>query len=1519
MMDIKNRTGQVRLSVPVTEKAIYRKELMKQEFILLGFSTDEIIDFGKGDYIDTGYGRFELLEPAFPAGNASTGGYDYELRFDSPLARWANFKLFYNRKGNKESNWSMTHLSQYFMEVVIANLKELNFSYNGKPYTFEIDHDYLSNVSKPLTFDGTSIFDALTRIAEAWEAEWWVEEHIIKLGRCEQKDLPAVELDSVAVSSFSRSQSNSDYATRIYAFGSERNIPANYRVDESEVAVDGVVRKRLMLPSGTPYVDAMENMAPEDIVEAVVLFDDIYPRTAGKIDKVDPVVEEINDDEGNPTGKTQTFYLITDSSLKNFSEKYIIPGQELRVVFESGLLAGMDFGVELEGSDDNGTVFRITPNTDYIVSLPNETLKPTVNSTYVLHGFDTSFVDDSLLSLAEQELLARAEAYVKKSSIDPSVYTCVMNPVRAAGYVDDVYHPDKEIDLRIGQKVTLVNSSYFPEGHSSRIYGFEKRLDNKFSCTYTVGENAEYSRLGKLEGKIQNISYKDVTYSQSGGGNIYLIRSIDDTIATDYNAFSALRTQKEFKKQSDSSDNRYLFKDRPDQTDFLLGMNDGATFGNYLGGTLGSGAMIDKDGIGEMTGLKLREFLEVPELRFNRIDVVSGELWNSIAFGLIESVDEQNRIVTLHLEEGELSGLHVNDFCRGIFHNLTGNAEQPGKDSSGFDTLVGFSTAYFTPVEIIDNARFKYELKPGTTVHPSPSMKFAVYGNALDKDRQSSAYSTRNYQRYLRNVNTWKINPGKHVSMQLGDLSGLVINGESLAEGSIYLNNVYFGGNVWNVPGLDNNLKGQDAYSVTLSTYSAVYNTKDGLTEQVDIVTGDKNVVTGMDQVVAQNFCISTKIQVSKGAAPLRYSTVIGEGKYLVTSVGTGCTYTVTDSLVVVHGVTEEKAEVKLEINCEGVAVYEQVFTIVRVIDGMDGTDVEWIFQRTETEDAKPVRPVVSENVADFVPEGWTDDPVGPDITNQFEWSCKRERVNGIWEEFSEVYLWSRWGKDGTSTEYIYALSKNYVPPAITNSQDDGHVPMEWNSAPLSVTEVYKILWVSQRVKKDGRWSNFSNPSIYAKWAEDGKDGDPGKDGNATYMVYRRSETQPDTPKAGSMPPSGWSLDPPSGTHPLWMSDAVFRGDYSLYRSWSVPVRISGTDGQDGATGPSLTFRKKYDASKIYTGAEQHVDAVYTEENGVKIFWMAKTSAGSFSNKYPSTGSVYWERFQGQFESIATGLALIEEANIAGWLFSDLVIKSQGNNVIIDGNADDHPRIALGASYENRDYAPARLYDDGSVYFEKGEFGGSLTGVSGSFKTLNCVNNSGETVGGINFGSDGKMWFSGDLYNQGYNNSKNRGYRFYSADIWCRSGFGSSYNNAMLINGSTGYYCLKGIRSDRDGYVSVSLTSKVDTGNNSYYQIPLYGASGDAAGFPVDLVVVTGSSSMRYELIGSVGKSVTIANGNDQNNSVWIYSNGYVINLKGGCMCDFVNIGYYNLSPSVSSTKVGAGWMYKGYQDNDWS
>lgn len=819
-------------------------------------------------------------------------------------------------------------------------------------------------------------------------------------------------------------------------------------------------------------------------------------------------------------------------------------------------------------------------------------------------------------------------------------------------------------------------------------------------------------------------------------------------------------------------DKKYLRKDKPDWTEYLLGLLGGATFGDYVGGFLGSGGIFDKDGRIEGNSLTLREFLEVPELRFNRVDVVSGELWNAIAFGLIESVDETNKIVKLKLEEGELSGMHLNDFCRGIFHNLLDNETSPGVDSSGFDVVVGFRTGYFTPVEIIDNATFRYELKPGSTVHPCKAMKFAVYGNATDTNRQSSAYHTRTYTRYLSGVNTWQID-SSNIAVQLGDCSGLIIDGEPLAEASIYLNNVYFGGNIWFTPEFKEEIKGNDAYSVTLSTYNAVFNVADGIYEQADVVSADKNITTGANQVVASQFNVSTRIQASKGTEQLRYSTTIGAGKYLVTSTGSGCKYVITDGLIAVQEVFDDKAEIKVEVNCEGMATYEVVFTIVRVADGRDGKDYEYICTRTATE-IKPAIPDTSQ-VDDYVPDGWTDDSVGPTLALPYEWISKRTKRDGVWGNYSSPSLFSRYGEDGTDIEYIYtrtiantapakpktSQNNDYIPdgwtddpagptrelphewissrkkdkevwsefsaPALwcrfaedgkdhefiysrttTNSrpgtpetsQADDHVPYGWTDDAIGVNSTYVYEWRSERTKAKGVWGNFSAPALFARYSFDGNNGNNGTDGTSEYTVYRRSDSQPNTPSGNTIPPyGGWALDPPAGSSPLWSSKAIFYSSGYLYRNWSTPVKITGDTGAAGigSIGPAITNRGKYSSSKQYYGGTDRVDVVLEGS----YYYMAKTTAGTFSGQYPNADNAYWKRLQGQYESIATGLAIIGEANIAGWRFREGYIESQNNNVVLDGNADSGPRIALGASYANRHTAPTRMYDDGSIVTKK--------------------------------------------------------------------------------------------------------------------------------------------------------------------------------------------------------------------------
>lgn len=625
MIEIKDISGRVKLSVSIETGSVRRFELMKEDYVNLVFSLSDPVQLEIGDNIDYEGSVFCVTGKTYPTFNASTGGYDYSVRFDSHYYRWKNHILFYDRQGNKEASWSLTRAPEAHLSIVVSNLRSLGFRYNGKEYQAVVDSS-VDAVAKLVQYDSTNIVDALTKIAEAWECEWWVEGDKIYIGRIERGDPVDLEIGR-QVASMPRSQSQDLFATRLYAFGSTRNIPSDYRKGESGTVVQGVVQKRLMLPKGTPYVDVVQGLTEDQIVEAVVIFDDIYPRKIGTITEVIP--KEVTEEGEDGTSETFTVYRFKDSGL-SFSEEYVLPGKELRVVFQTGPLSGMDFALRfnpegLPEDDPEAQVFEIVRNDSYGQTLPESPLIPGTGNKYILYNFDTQYVSDTLIPQAEEELLRRTIEYKGKVVSDPSTYTCVLNSYYASGYDENngILNPEKAIDLSVGQRVRLINKAYFENGRESRVLGFEKKLDIPYdSPSYTVGESAAYSRLGELERKLENIQYKDNTYVNQGSGSfgVYIIKKEDTTAASDENVFSALRTLYEINKVKQDNDKRYLRKDIPDiaHEDILFDKKIGSSI--FLDGMDGKGWEIKADGSGIMEALKVRS------------DIYAGNKIGSISF-----------------------------------------------------------------------------------------------------------------------------------------------------------------------------------------------------------------------------------------------------------------------------------------------------------------------------------------------------------------------------------------------------------------------------------------------------------------------------------------------------------------------------------------------------------------------------------------------------------------------------------------------------------------------------------------------------------------------------------------------------------------------------------------------------------------------------------------------------------------------------------------------------------------------
>lgn len=584
--------------------------------------------------------------------------------------------------------------------------------------------------------------------------------------------------------------------------------------------------------------------------------------------------------------------------------------------------------------------------------------------------------------------------------------------------------------------------------------------------------------------------------------------------------------------------------------DSMIYAKKGITIGNYISGLLGDGAIIDEHGNIEAGSLTLREFLSVPELRFNRVDVVSGELWNSIAFGTIESVDTKNQIATLKLEEGEYSGLHVNDICRGIWHNISGvNETTPGTDECGFEKMQGFSTAYFTPIEILDERgkQFRYSLKPNTTQHPTANMKFAVYGNFLDETRQSSAYSTRDYKRFLKNVSTWAID-WTNIASQFGKIEGLTIPGapdDGVLHGDgAYLTNVYMtGAMIQFTPEQEDSLKGQDAYSVNL--------TKDNLSVIVD---NELNILDKYSQLDNLTF----GVQAFKGTTELSYSDVYAEGSYFLTWEATGlkCTmangiFTITDILSVTNS-----PHIDLLINCEGNATFKK--TVVLQFHLQPNS----LWTTYNDNDAIPDRPT-----GDGTTNGWHRNYTASAIWMSTKSSIEVDDPNVEWGDPNRFRGASVAGKDGEYTRFAYTESSVPPPTPIgdTVPPKDPNNKYTWTMDPPQ-GDPEKGIWVWQSIQtvySDKSTSGWSEP--FRLTGADGKDGNDGNDIEFVYKITQNNSA-PTLPANSNRddytePNNGW-YDNPQGVSETWQ--------YEWVAQRTKPAAKAGTGNWGNWQGPTL-------------------------------------------------------------------------------------------------------------------------------------------------------------------------------------------------------------------------------------------------------------------------------------------------------------------------------------------------------------
>lgn len=764
-LKIYNQSGGLKLTVPVTSSSTWNLELMSENALSLSFTVPACVPLQVNDYITLEGVRFSVKKEYKPR-KKNSQEYRYSVKFYAPIHDAQQVIYLHLTDGQYEPQFSLDGSPREHLQKWVDNMNRI---YGEERWRIG---DVIDAPDGNIEYNNTTCWDALASMAETFSTEWWSDGFYINLCRCERGE--RVELGYMqGLASLTQTENSDDvkFFTRLIPLGSTRNI------DRSRYGFS-----RLQLPDRAKYVDRNTDYGLYEHVEEDA-FAGIFPHYTGTVSSVRSQERTGND------GKPFTVYYFKDEGMEFDPCDYEIAGLVKQLSFQSGELNGRDFEANYHSESKEWEIINTYPDED--TQLPGGNLIPHAGDKYIPWNFR---MPEAYEKQAEQDYKAAVDDFLSSYSEDTTKY---------GGDTDYTYIEKHFVPLRLGQSVRLLSEEYFPGSgyRDTRMTKVTRKLENlsmaAVECTNRVGKGWKRS----LESNLNGLQY--VVGGLLDRSVIEVLKSWDNREASEYNVFSALRAIKEITR-------RAISKIGPDRTSFLVSFLAGAVFGKegFASGLAGFGAKIDENGNGEMRGLRLWEWLEVPELRRNRVEVYAGIKWRTPGVGIVESVvadtdNEGNPLSTgtvhLKLEAGEMGAVAADDISMGIIHfeDETMNATEDSDDSKGNFRFAGFGTAYFriTGVSGEDNGTFRYSLRPGTTLHPQKYMHFSCYGNFTNPDRQTSVYETRTYSRMLRNQNTWEISAA-NIAMQSGDLSNLNVHGLDMTGYSMYLNSVYFTGTV---------------------------------------------------------------------------------------------------------------------------------------------------------------------------------------------------------------------------------------------------------------------------------------------------------------------------------------------------------------------------------------------------------------------------------------------------------------------------------------------------------------------------------------------------------------------------------------------------------------------------------------------------------------------------------------------------------------------------------------------------
>lgn len=1408
-------------------------QLMDHHYIILKFTTATPVYFEIGDSVEIpDFGYFELTSSYFPKHNDSDG-YDYEMQMDAYYMSWKNKICKYRpQHGANETSFNLTTTVGVHMNVILDNLKALGLTYNGKD--FSVDYTTYNNkafdVQKRflIEYGSISILDALNAICseDALNCEWWIDGSIIYLGYCEMEGQTTFEQD-VNVLSMSYSESKSTYITRLYAFGSDRNIPKGYFTGaDADVTTDGVATDYLMLPNKEVDSDGfyakdgyLENVNvvknDKQAIEGVVMFDDEYPKVESAVSSIKTYDSTVDNEDGTKT--TQTFWQVTstDSFTNSFKESWIKSNLTLGIKFTSGALMGMEFDVSFKVID-KVNYFEIVANDTYGRTLPDGVMCPKVGDKYFLFNWDaTKITDTDLISTAQLSLFDRAKQYYLKTMISNSNFTCTMDGDKFYNDGTYNYHP-------LGEQVRLINDMFAQvdaDGkhyRNSRIIGMEIPLDIPYDHPqYTVGEKAATSRLGKLEDKVDSIKVNGMQINGgNGGGGVYVIGMNDSTPPTDSNVLSARKSINSFVSK--------LFDD------VVKGL---ITFEQGIQG-IKSGAealwKITLDGAAYLKELFIDGNVEV------KGDTKLGENGTNTEFGVYNTDSTGARI------QVKEDGTSIAEF-----DYITIRRAAQFRDITIRELRHIGGELAITPAAMVCSKVERLNSKGEVIANGdnTETSSFKCYFETKDSDEGSE--KVFNYFRPLDQARCQQFDIVADGSKKTRYYWRLVM---SVGKDYIVLSNLANGG-------MDSLTTSEPLVGDNIVQLG--YQGSDDPNRQSAIIlssTSDDAPSQKMYQGIS-SFSLDGCLVKDEGydaATGVFHCNIYGDS-FIGSKDGGYFTY---DS-------KHKKATFKGTVNFESESTLP------------DGSSVNDIAKKDDLQDLNIKSGNLLRNTS------FCGDYESIDISEDTEISEDKETFSEklkYWTMENASVIDTKDSTSGKAVQIGGTLSQQLAQPLLAGK---------------AYVLSFKGKGTSVKVSIGGETHDVDMTSSFERYELHITCSDTADDVLSTFsMVSTNCVVCEIMLSYGKLAPA-WS--------PSYSDNDKSMAEFQNMKFLTDAI-TQGSTTIDGGLVMSQQFKVGNFRDKKMIKETGGMSGYYNDDDS-PFLWGGGTLEQAIYTIQKYKDNPNYEPTAEELNNLAKfvvthgGRAILTDIILRGVIYAEggvmKSIKSPNGNFEID--------------------------EEGNAKFKgDSEFGGKLVGVSGSFKRLNCVNNKGNVVGSIEFGSDGRMWFDGDMFSQGYNKKEDRSNRFYTSDVWCRGMFGHRSKTMAIVKQDLMKVFTRGTGKEP---VEHKLTQGMTTSSNTYYEIPLFapGGNDDTAGMPIDVILFNNTADYYYSFVGmDDGKEWRVINGND-NQTIHFCDIGGWHELKGGASVNCIYISPSFLNPEPPSNLIGRGVFWTGETDMNWN